>query len=86
MPARHLEYVFLLVSTIGARESLDAAVHGVRSPNPGVRGFAIEYLDHMLPPAGLDRIRARSASTPSGGDVRVQSDEPPTATRSSERR
>jgi hypothetical protein len=79
--SRHLEYIFLLLSTIVEREPLDAAVHGVRSPNAGVRGLAIEYLDQVLPPAVLERLRTMIASTPSAGDAPAQSDEPPTATR-----
>ena len=43
--SRHLEHIFQLLSTIVGREPLDAAVHGVRSPLPGLRGLAIEYLD-----------------------------------------
>jgi hypothetical protein len=84
--SRHLEYIFLLLSTIVAREPLDAAVHGVRSANPGVRGLAIEYLDQVLPPAVLDRLRTMIASTPSADDAPAQSGEPPTATQSSARR
>jgi hypothetical protein len=82
---RHLEHVFSLLSTIVAREPLDAAVRGVRSPNAGVRGLAIEYLDQVLPPRVLGRLRALIASTPSSGDAPSQSDEPPTTTRSSTR-
>jgi len=67
--SRHLEHIFLLLSTIVAREPLDAAVHGIRSPNAGVRGLAVEYLDQVLPAAVLDRLRALIASTPSGVDA-----------------
>jgi ATP:ADP antiporter, AAA family len=77
--SRQLEYIFLLLSTIVAREPLDAAVHGVLSPNPGVRGLAIEYLDQVLPPAVLDRLREMIASTSSGDDAPVRSAEPPPA-------
>jgi hypothetical protein len=83
---RHLEHIFSLLSTIVAREPLDAAVHGVRSTNAGVRGLAIEYLDQVLPARVLGRLRALIASTPSSGDAPSQSDEPPRATRSSTRR
>ena len=82
---RHLEHIFSLLSTIVAREPLDAAVDGIRSPNAGVRGLAIEYLDQVLPAHVLGRLRALIASIPSSGDVPSQSDEPPTATRSSTR-
>jgi hypothetical protein len=83
--ARHLEHVFSLLSTIVAREPLDAAVRGIRSPNAGVRGLATEYLDQVLPGPVLERLRVMIASTPSSVDAPSQSDEPPTATRSSTR-
>jgi len=67
--SRHLEHIFLLLSTIVAREPLDAAVHGIQSSNPGVRGLAIEYLDQVLPAAVLERLRALIASTPSAADA-----------------
>ncbi|HXI30136.1 MAG TPA: hypothetical protein VNG89_16980, partial [Vicinamibacterales bacterium] len=70
---RQVEYVFLLLSTIVARAPLDAAVHGVRSPNAGVRGLAIEYLDQVLPAAVLERLRAMLAATASDDDVPGQS-------------
>jgi hypothetical protein len=53
-----------------AREPLDAAVQGIQSSNPGVRGLAIEYLDQVLPAAVLERLRALIASTPSAVDAR----------------
>jgi hypothetical protein len=68
--SRHLEHIFLLLSTIVAREPLDAAVHGIQSSNPGVRGLAIEYLDQVLPAAVLERLRALIASMPSAVDAR----------------
>jgi hypothetical protein len=83
---RHLEHIFALLSMIVAREPLDAAVDGIRSPNAGVRGLAIEYLDQVLPAHVLGRLRALIASTPSSGDAPSQSDVRPGATRSSERR
>jgi hypothetical protein len=54
---RFLEYILLLLSTIVPREPLDAAVRGIRSPSAGVRGLATEYLDQVLPPAVLARMR-----------------------------
>jgi ATP:ADP antiporter, AAA family len=72
--SRQVEYIFMLLSTIVAREPLSAAVHGIRSSNPGVRGLAIEYLDQVLPAAVLERLRAMIASIPSGGDAPSQSD------------
>jgi ATP:ADP antiporter, AAA family len=70
---RQVEYIFLLLSTFVPRAPLDAAVHGVRSPNAGVRGLAIEYLDQVLPPAVLERLRVIVASTASDDDVLAQS-------------
>lgn len=67
--SRHVEYIFLLLSTIVAREPLDAAVHGIHSPNAGLRGLAVEYLDQVLPPAVADRFRQMMASTESGADA-----------------
>ena len=80
---RHLEHIFSLLSTIVAREPLDAAAHGIRSANAGVRGLAIEYLDQVLPAHLLSGLRVLIASTRSSGDAPSQSGEPPAATRSS---
>jgi hypothetical protein len=68
--SRHLEHIFLLLSTIVAREPLGAAVQGIQSANPGLRGLAIEYLDQVLPAAVLERLRALIASTSSAVDAR----------------
>jgi ATP:ADP antiporter, AAA family len=78
--SRNLEHIFALLSTIVAREPLDAAVKGITSPNPGVRGLAIEYLDQVLPAAVLDRLRAMIKATPSASDAPAQSGSPPRAT------
>ena len=59
--SRQLEYILLLLSTIVAPAPLDAAVRGVQSPNAGVRGLAVEYLDQVLPAAVLERLRALAA-------------------------
>jgi ATP:ADP antiporter, AAA family len=67
--SRHVEYIFLLLSTIVAREPLDAAVHGIHSPNAGVRGLAVEYLDQVLPPAVAGRFRQMMASTEFNADA-----------------
>lgn len=67
--SRFLEYVLSLLSTMIAREPLDAAVHGIHSPHLGVRGLALEYLDQVLPPGLHDRIKALILATSSGGDV-----------------
>ena len=81
--SRYLEHVLLLLSTIVGRDPLDAAVHGVRSADPGVRGLAFEYLDQVLPPAVVERLKAMIASTQSGDGAPAQSAPQPTATRSS---
>jgi ATP:ADP antiporter, AAA family len=61
------EYVVRLLSIIVAREPLGAAVHGIRSANPGVRGLAIEYLDQVLPPAVSAKLTALVAAMSSEG-------------------
>jgi hypothetical protein len=76
--SRFLEYVLMLLSTIVAREPLDAAVHGVRSDSPGVRALALEYLGQVLPAAVLDRLRELIAATQSGVE-NPPSATPPTA-------
>jgi hypothetical protein len=45
----YLQYLTSLLSTIIPPEPLDAAVQGVRSIDPGVRGLAREYLEQVLP-------------------------------------
>jgi hypothetical protein len=81
--SRNLEHVFALLSTIVGRAPLDAAVRGISSPNPGVRGLALEYLDQVLPAAVLERLRALIASTPSASGAPSRSGSPPPATQSS---
>jgi hypothetical protein len=84
--ARNLEHIFALLSTIVAREPLDAAVRGISSPNAGVRGLAIEYLDQVLPAAVLERLRAMMDATPSASGAPSQSGAPPQSTQPSTRR
>jgi hypothetical protein len=78
--SRFLEYILRLLSTIVAREPLEAAVQAVRSPIPGVRALALEYLDQVLPTAVLERLRQLIAATRFGADGRAQSAVPPTTT------
>jgi AAA family ATP:ADP antiporter len=78
--SRNLEHLFSLLSTLVGRDTLDAAVHGIRSENAGVRGLAIEYLDQVLPAAVLERLRAMMAATPSASGAPSQSGSPPPAT------
>jgi HEAT repeat protein len=61
--SRYVEYLTVLLSTFIQREPLDAAVQGVVSEDPGVRGLAQEYLNQVLPDAVLKRLRALIAST-----------------------
>jgi AAA family ATP:ADP antiporter len=84
--SRLLEHVFSLLSTIVGREPLDAAVQGIGSANPGVQGLAMEYLDQVLPPAVLARLRTMMAATRSASDAPSQSDAPPPATEPSAER
>jgi ATP:ADP antiporter, AAA family len=78
--SRNLEHIFALLSTIVAREPLDAAVRGISSPNAAVRGLAVEYLDQVLPAAVLERLRQMMAATPSASGAPSQSGSPPPAT------
>jgi hypothetical protein len=78
--SRLLEHVFSLLATIVGREPLDAAVRGIGSANPGVQGLAIEYLDQVLPPAVLTRLRTMMAATRSSADAPSRSDAPLPAT------
>ena len=61
---RLVEHIVFLLSTLIAREPLDAAVHGVRSRDPGVRGLAVEYLDQVLPPALVAQLRSLLEGVP----------------------
>jgi AAA family ATP:ADP antiporter len=75
----YVQYLTLLLSTIIAPQPLDAAVQGIRSTNPGVRGLAREYLDHVLPSAVLDRLTALIGATSSAADAPGPSGVPPQA-------
>jgi hypothetical protein len=67
-----VEHVVFLLSTFIAREPLDAAVHGVRSRDPGVRGLALEYLDQVLPPALVAQLRPLLEVVPPSGPPSVE--------------
>ena len=71
--SRYLEYLTLLLSTFIPRESLDAAVRGAHSQDPGIRGLAQEYLNQVLPDAVLERLRALIVSASAGPDIKAQS-------------
>ena len=79
----YVQYLTSLLATIIAPEPLDAAVHGMRSTDPGVRGLAREYLHQVLPSAVLDRLTALIGATPPAADAPAQSGVPPPARRSS---
>jgi hypothetical protein len=79
----YLQYLTSLLSTVVAPEPLDAAVHGVRSTDAGVRGLAREYLHEVLPSAVLDRLIELIAATPSAGDAHAQSVAPQRTTQPS---
>jgi hypothetical protein len=67
--SRHVEHIFSLLSTMIAREPLDAAARGMHSANSSVRGLAVEYLDQVLPPAVAERLRQMMASIESDADT-----------------
>jgi hypothetical protein len=82
----YLQYLTSLLSTIIAPEPLDAAIRGLRSIDPGIRGLAREYLHEVLPSAVLDRLTALIGATSSAADGPAQSSVPPRATQSSSAR
>ena len=53
---RNFEHVFLLLTTVLPREPLQVALRGISSPNAGLRGLALEYLESVLPPEILARL------------------------------
>jgi hypothetical protein len=53
---RNFEHVFLLLATVLPREPLQVALRGISSPNPGLRGLALEYLESVLAPTILARL------------------------------
>jgi hypothetical protein len=79
---RNLEHVFSLLSTVLPPEPLNVALHGIRSPDPGLRGVAIEYLESVLPPAIWTRlwVLLEGGATPSDAGAHARSDPQPPAT------
>ena len=45
---RNLEHVFSLLAAVLPREPLQVALRGLSSPNAGLRGLALEYLESVL--------------------------------------
>jgi len=81
----YVQYLTSLLSTIIPPEPLGAAVKGVQSADPGVRGLAREYLEQVLPQAVLDRLSAlieAGGATASAADVPEQSGALPRPTQS----
>ena len=54
--ARHLEHCFTLLAIVLDHPALDAAARALQSGDAGARGTALEYLDHVLPPAVRDPL------------------------------
>ncbi len=79
---RNLEHVFSLLSTVLPPEPLSVALHGIRSPDPGLRGVAIEYLESVLPPGIWTRlwVLVEGGATPSDAGAHARSDPQPPAT------
>ena len=61
---RNLEHVFSLLAAVLPREPLQVALRGIRSPNPGLRGLALEYLESVLPPPILSKLWQLVDATP----------------------
>jgi len=45
-----LEHVFAILSLALEREPIEIALRALRGRDPALRGTALEYLDHVLPP------------------------------------
>ena len=75
-------HVFSLLSTVLPPEPLSVALHGIRSPDPGLRGVAIEYLESVLPPGIWTRlwVLVEGGATPSDAGAHARSDPQPPAT------
>jgi len=54
---RNLEHVFSLLAAVLAREPLQVALRGLSSPNAGLRGLALEYLESVLASPILEKLR-----------------------------
>jgi len=68
---RNLEHVFSLLATVLPREPLQVALRGIRSPNAGLRGLALEYLESVLPPPILARLWQVVDVAPRGPSART---------------
>jgi AAA family ATP:ADP antiporter len=56
---RHLEHCFTLLGIVLEKGPLDIAYRALRSPDPGLRGTALEYLDNVVPAAVRERLLPR---------------------------
>jgi hypothetical protein len=54
---RNLEHVFSLLAAVLPREPLQVALRGLSSPNAGLRGLALEYLESVVAPPILEKLR-----------------------------
>jgi len=54
---RNLEHVFSLLAAVLPREPLQVALRGLSSPNAGLRGLALEYLESVLAAPILEKLR-----------------------------
>jgi hypothetical protein len=53
---RHLEHCFTLLGIVLERGPLESAYRALQSPEPGLRGTALEYLENVLPGPVRDKL------------------------------
>ena len=58
-----LEHVFAILSLALEREPIEIALHALRGRDPTLRGTALEYLDHVLPPGIREALWPRLGLT-----------------------
>jgi hypothetical protein len=58
-----LEHVFAILSLALEREPIEIALRALRGRDPTLRGTALEYLDHVLPPAIREALWPRLGPT-----------------------
>jgi ATP:ADP antiporter, AAA family len=58
-----LEHVFAILSLALEREPIEIALRALRGRDPTLRGTALEYLDHVLPPAIREALWPRLGLT-----------------------
>ena len=76
---RHLEHCFTLLGIVLERGPLDSAYRALQSPEPGLRGTALEYLENVLPGPVRDKLwphlGAPAPPAPSGRSTEQMRDE-----------